>query len=92
MAMESKSKVFTRQDLEKLIFEQDESIKFVQKKKTPQTSHLWDHFHQVFVDDAQQQFVSCNNCKVLLAHQSTNGTNNLKSHLNFCTAVQQKKR
>jgi len=28
---------------------------------------------------------------VLLAYQSMNGTNNLKTHLNFCTAVRSEK-
>ncbi len=62
----------------------------MQKKKTTQSSQLWEHFHQVFVDDVQQQFVSCNNCKILLAYQSMNGTNNLKSHLKSCAKEQLK--
>ncbi|CAF1474534.1 unnamed protein product [Rotaria sordida] len=49
------------------------------------SSPLWEHFHQIFVNNSQQQFVSCNECKTLLAFTSTNGTNNLKSHLNSCS-------
>jgi len=52
--MNSKSKTLTRQELEKLIFEPNESVKFVQKKMTTNSSLLWQHFHQVFVDDVQQ--------------------------------------
>ena len=89
--MNSKSKTLTRQELETLIFEQDESIKFVQKKMTAHSSQLWGHFHQVFINDVQQQFVSCNKCKVLLAYQSMNGTNNLRTHLNFCATIRPKK-
>ena len=75
----------TRIDIEKLIGENDPSIRFVQKKKTTQSSELWNHFHQVFVNNQQQKFASCNECKSLLAFTSTNGTSNLKSHLEFCT-------
>ncbi|CAF3987750.1 unnamed protein product [Rotaria sp. Silwood2] len=46
---------------------------------------MWEHFHQIFVNNLQQQFVSCNECKTLLAFTSTNGTNNLKSHLSSCS-------
>jgi hypothetical protein len=83
--MTSKSKFLTRKELEKLIDERHESVKLVQKKKTVHSSQLWEHFHQVLVNNEQQQFVSCNDCKMLLAFQSMNGTNNLKSHLKSCT-------
>ena len=77
----------TRIDIEKLIGENDLSIRFVQKKKTTQGSELWNHFHQVFVNNQLQKFASCNECKSLLAFTSTNDTSNLKSHLEFCTRM-----
>lgn len=75
----------SRTEIEKLIGENHPSIRFVQKKKTAHSSELWNHFHQVFVDNQQQKFASCNECKSLLAFTSTNGTSNLKSHLEFFT-------
>ena len=44
----------TRIDIEKLIDENDPSIRFVQKKQTTQSSELWNHFHQIFVNNQQQ--------------------------------------
>jgi hypothetical protein len=81
-------KFLTRNELEKLIREKHESIRFVQKKKTTNSSQMWEHFHQIFVNNEQQQFASCNECKNLLAFTSANGTNNLKCHLKACTKTE----
>ena len=44
------------------------------------SSRLWEHFHQI-------EFVSCNECKTLLAFISINGINNLKYYLNYCSKI-----
>jgi hypothetical protein len=80
-------KMLTRQELEKLMHENDESLTFVQKKKTSKSSEMWEHFHQIFVNNVQQQFVSCDECKTILAFTSANGTNNLKTHLSHCKKI-----
>src|SRR5579871_3770198 len=76
--------ILTKKELEKLINNGDPSIKFVEKKKTSRSSEWWNFFHLIFVNDNQQQFVSCNTCKRLLLHSSLNGTNNLRTHFNSC--------
>ena len=45
--------LLTRKELENLIHENYESVKFVQKKKTANSSELWKDFHQVFVNNVQ---------------------------------------
>ena len=60
------------------------------REKSPNSSELWEHFHQVFANNVQQQFVSCNECKTLLAFTSVNGTNNLKTHLKSCSTIKTK--
>ena len=82
--------LLTRKEIENLIHENHESVKFVQKKRTQNSSELWEHFHQVFVNNVQQQFVTCNECKTLLAFTSVNGTNNLKTHLKSCSTIKTK--
>jgi hypothetical protein len=77
--------LLSKTELEKLIEDGDLSLKFVQQKKTSKTSELWNFFHHVYVNNDQQQFVSCNTCKVLLSYSSINGINNLRSHFNSCT-------
>ena len=37
------------------------------------------------MNDQQQPFVCCNNCKALLISMSINGTNNLRTHFIACT-------
>ncbi|CAF1436055.1 unnamed protein product [Rotaria sp. Silwood1] len=76
--------VLTKKELEKLIEDRDESVKFVQEKVTSKTSELWQFYHHIFVKDHQQQFVSCNTCKTLLLVTPTSGTNTLKSHHHSC--------
>ena len=78
------SKQLTRQELEKLIKNQDESVTYVEKKKQPNSAHLWDYFHEVFVNKVRRNFVSCNLCKSLLAFISANGTKTMKTHLIAC--------
>ncbi|CAF3758468.1 unnamed protein product [Rotaria sp. Silwood1] len=41
-------------------------------------------YHHIFVNNHQQQFVSCNTCKTLLLVTPTSGTNTLKSHHHSC--------
>ena len=53
-------KLLTRKELEKLIDDNHESVTFVQKKKSTNSSQMWENFHQIFVNNDQQQFVSCN--------------------------------
>ena len=77
-------KHLTKREIEQLIKDDDPSIRFVIKKKTSHSSELWHFFHQIFINDHQQQFVSCNKCKALLLHSSSNGTNNLRSHFSSC--------
>lgn len=60
-------------------------MKFVKKKTTANSSELWQHYHHVVVNDQSQDFVVCNTCKSLLVYTSSNGTNNLKTHLKSCT-------
>ena len=79
------AKFFTRKELEKLIDENHESVRFVKRKKTTNSSRMWEHFHQIFISNIQQQFVSCNECKAILAYASSSGTNNLKTHLTSCS-------
>ena len=79
------SKPLTRKELENLIKQVDDSVVYVEKKKLPSSSDLWDHFHQVFVGAVKQQSVSCNIRKSLLAYTSTNGTKNMKTHLHSCS-------
>ena len=74
----------TAKELEKLITSNDSSIKFVEKKTTLKSSECWQYFHIIFVNDHRQQYVACNNCKKLLVHSSSNGTNNLRSYINSC--------
>ena len=78
--METSVNILTKKELEKLIKDNDQSVKFVQKKKTLGSSEWWQHYHHIHVKGHQQPFVSCNNCKKLLTFTSLNGTNNLKSH------------
>ncbi|CAF5022120.1 unnamed protein product [Rotaria sp. Silwood1] len=42
---------------------------------------MWEHFHQIFVNDLQEKIVSCNECKRLLGFTSINRTNNLKTKI-----------
>jgi hypothetical protein len=77
-------KLLSKTQLEKLIEDNDLSLKFVEQKKTSKTSELWNFFHHVYVNNDQQQFVSCNTCKALLSYSSINGTNNLRTHFNSC--------
>ena len=69
------NKYLTKNELQKLIDENHESVKLVKKKKNSNSSQMWEHFHTVVVNDLQQQFVSCDTCKTLLVFTSTNGTN-----------------
>jgi hypothetical protein len=64
-------------------------VKFVEKKRTSNTSKWWQYYHHVFVNECQQQFVSCNKCKALLSFISANGTNNLRSHFNSCKKTEE---
>ena len=80
-------KHLTKREIEQLIKDDDPSIRFVIKKKTSNSSQLWNFFHQIFINDHQQQFVSCNKCKTLLLRSSSNGTNNLRTHYNSCEKV-----
>jgi hypothetical protein len=43
-----------------------------EKKKTANSSELWNSYHQVFVNNVLQEFVLCNSCKSLLAYSSKN--------------------
>ncbi|CAF1549091.1 unnamed protein product [Adineta ricciae] len=81
------SKLLTRKELEDLIQQNHESLKFIQKQKTLNSSQLWEYFHQIFVNNIQQQFVTCNGCKSLLVYTSANGTNNMKTHLKSCSTT-----
>jgi hypothetical protein len=76
--------VFTKREIEKLIKDDDPSVKFVEKKRTSKSSELWDFFHHIFINGHQQQFVSCNKCKALLLYSSLNGTNSLRTHFKSC--------
>ena len=78
------SKQLSRPELEDLIRKRDSSVTYVERKKLPSSSHLWEHFHQVFVHEVQQNFVSCNVCKSLLSYTSANGTKVMKTHLIAC--------
>lgn len=78
-------KILPRKTLEQLIVDNDQSVRLVKKKQNSTSSELWEHFHQVFVNNDQQPFVSCNTCKKILVFTSANGTNNLKSHLKSCS-------
>jgi len=77
-------KVLTEKELEKLIRDGDPSIKFIGRRKTLNSSKLWNFFHYIIVNDDRQQFVCCNACKGLLLHSSLNGTNNLRTHVKSC--------
>ena len=46
---------------------------------------MWEHFHRIFINNIQQQFISCNECKAILAYTSGSGTNNLETHLTSCS-------
>ena len=50
-------KPLTKKEIQKLIDDKNESVTFVEKKKTSASSRLWEHFRQVYVDNKQQQFV-----------------------------------
>ena len=49
-------KHLTKREIEQLIKDDDPSIRFVIKKKTSKSSELWNFFHQIFINDHQQQF------------------------------------
>jgi hypothetical protein len=78
------NKLLSKKELQKLIEENDESVKFVQKKSKSNSSEWWQFYHTIFVNNYQQEFVSCNTCKALLFVTSTSGTNTLKFHANSC--------
>ncbi|CAF2003862.1 unnamed protein product [Rotaria magnacalcarata] len=46
---------------------------------------MWEYFHKIFVNNVQEQFVSCDKCKTILAFTLINGTNNMKTHFNCCS-------
>ncbi|CAF1448781.1 unnamed protein product [Rotaria sordida] len=79
--------LLTGKELEKLIKDNDPSIKFVEKKKTSKSSEYWGYFHIIFFNNDRQEYVSCNKCKKLLFHKSSNGTNNLRTHANSCPNI-----
>ena len=49
--MKISATLLTRKQLEKLMQEGDKSMKFVQKTTTRNSSELWQHFHQVFINN-----------------------------------------
>ncbi|CAF1677362.1 unnamed protein product [Rotaria magnacalcarata] len=61
----------------------DASIKFV--KPQPISSQAWSNFSCVFYNNYKQKFVSCDNCKDILSHTSSNGTSSMTKHYRSCT-------
>ena len=57
------AKFFARKQLEKLIDENHESARFVKRKKTTTSSHMWEYFHQIFINNIQQQLYHVTNVK-----------------------------
>jgi hypothetical protein len=65
-----------------LIKNDDTSVTFVKPKTA--SSHVWVKFSCIYINDMKQDFVSCDTCKDVLHHTSTDGTSCMIKHLKSC--------
>ncbi|CAF1551287.1 unnamed protein product [Adineta ricciae] len=45
---------------------------------------MWDHFTTVVVNDIEQEFVCCDNCRELLVYRTSDGTKSMLKHHRSC--------
>jgi Hermes transposase DNA-binding domain len=77
---------FTKEDIIKLIKDNDSNITFVKPQPTS-SSQVWSNFTHVYYKNVQQKFVSCDVCKEILSHISSNGTSSMTKHQKSCTKI-----
>ena len=72
----------TKEDIKELINHRDTSLTFV--KPETSSSRAWRSFSYVYVNDRKQDVVSCDKCKDVLQHKSTDGTSSMVKHQKSC--------
>jgi len=55
-------------------------------QKNDGKSDVWKSFQLVLLDNESVPFVTCNKCHTVLRWKSRDGTNGLRSHLEFCAS------
>lgn len=71
-----------KEDIKHLINLRDTRLSFV--KPETSSSSVWLHFSYVYVDNRKLNFVSCDKCKEVLQHKSTDGTSSMTKHKKSC--------
>ncbi|CAF4493223.1 unnamed protein product [Rotaria socialis] len=61
-----------------LIKSNDASVTYA--KPTTAAALVWRNFSFIYVDNQQQNFVSCDACKDILHHKSIDGTSSMMKH------------
>jgi hypothetical protein len=72
----------TKQTIIQLIKNNDSSLAFVKPKTS--SSRVWLNFSYVYINNKKQDFVSCDTCKDVLYHTSTDGTSSMIKHHKSC--------
>jgi len=73
----------TKEDILKFIKNNDSNITFVKPQPTS-SSQVWSSFSYIYYKNCQQKFVSCDACKDILGHISSNGTSSMTKHKKSC--------
>ncbi len=78
----------TKELIQQLIKNEDTSLAFVK----PQTlsSSVWQYFSWIYINNKKQDFVSCDICKDVLHHSSTDGTSSMIKHQKKCQTSNKK--
>ncbi|CAF3071012.1 unnamed protein product [Rotaria sp. Silwood2] len=78
------SKLLARNELERLIKQNDLSITLKQVEQTDRASSFWSQFNLICVNKIVQNFVICNICQTIITYRSATGTGGLKKHSISC--------
>ncbi|CAF4131697.1 unnamed protein product [Rotaria sordida] len=78
------NQLLKKNDIVNLIKQHDKSIVFRKPKKSLKSSPVWKHFSVVVVNNIEQEFVCCDNCKDLLVYQQRDGTTSMTKHKRAC--------
>lgn len=78
------SQLLNKNEVTRLIKQNDKSVVFRKRKKNDKSSPMWDYFTVIVVNDIEQQLVCCDNCQELLVYRVHDGTKSMLKHHRSC--------
>lgn len=78
--------LLTKDDVIGLIRNSDSNITYA-KPDSSSTSQVWSDFSFIYFKGEKQKFVSCDVCKDVLVHSSSNGTSSMMKHKKSCKKI-----